>query len=228
MTATFINALAVIAGSFLGLLLKKKITSNFKQIVMLSAGIVTLILALGMALKSPNELVMLFAIILGGFAGYALKIEDRILSLGNKFEKKDNSDGNFGLGFLNASLLFCSGAMSIVGSINAGTTGEMNLILIKSVMDGFMAIVFAANYGIGVMLSAVTIIVYQGFFTLTASFLAPILGDLGIQAIASTGGALLIMISLNLLELKKVKTGNFLPALLFAPIMQIALNYFTT
>lgn len=227
MIATFINAIAVVIGCFVGLLLKKKITPQFKQIVMLSAGIITLILAIDMAVESPNVLIMLFAIIIGGFTGYALKIEDRILSLGNKLDKGEGSDGSFGKGFLNASLLFCSGAMSIVGSINAGTTGEMDLILIKSVMDGFMAVVFAANYGIGVMLAAVSIIIYQGFFTLSASLLAPVLGDIGIQAIASTGGALLIMIALNLLELKEVKTGNFLPALLYAPLMQIGLQLLT-
>ena len=110
--------------------------------------------------------------------------------------------------------------MSIVGSIQAGTSGNWELILIKSVMDGFMAIVFASTYGLGVFASAVTIIIYQGFFTLAGVYIEPILGTEGINAMASTGGLLLIFLALSLLNLKDCRTGNFLPALILAPLMQ--------
>jgi len=223
MIATFINAIAVIIGGIAGLLLKKFIKPSFKEVVMLSAGVTTLIIALGMALEAPSSIANLFSLIIGGFIGFALKIEDRVLSLGSKIEKlggKSSSGGDFAKGFLNSSLLFCTGAMSIVGSISAGTRGEYDLILIKSVMDGFMAIVFASTYGLGVFASAVTIIVYQGFWTLSGSFLEPLLGVNGIAAMASTGGLLLVFLALGLLSLKDCKTGNFLPALIIAPFMQ--------
>ena len=223
MTATFINAFAVILGGLLGLLLKKKISSSFKDIVMMAAGVTTLVLGIDMALEAPSSIANLFALIIGGFIGFALRIEDRVLSLGDRIERlggKKSSGGDFAKGFLNSSLLFCTGAMSIVGSIQAGTSGNWELILIKSVMDGFMAIVFASTYGLGVFASAVTIIIYQGFFTLAGAYIEPILGTEGINAMASTGGLLLIFLALSLLNLKDCRTGNFLPALILAPLMQ--------
>lgn len=222
MIATFINAAAVILGALLGLLLGNRISETFKNIVMLSAGVITLVLGIDMALEAPSAIADLFALVLGGFIGFALDIEGGVLRLGNKVESLGGgvSGGNFGKGFLNASLLFCTGAMSVVGSINAGTSGDYELILIKSVMDGFMAIVFAAAYGSGVFASAITIIVYQGFFTLAGGFIQPLLGDVGVAALSSTGGFLLVLLSLNLLSLKDCHTGNFLPALVLAPIMQ--------
>lgn len=226
MIATVINALAVIIGSALGLFFKSKIKSEFKTIVMTSSGLITLALGLGMAFDSPDTLASLFSLILGGFAGTAMRIEDRVLSLGERFAPKgEGEDMSFGVGFLNSSLLFCSGAMSIVGSIDAGTVGNYDLILIKSVMDGFMAVVFAAAYGKGVFLSAATIIVYQGFFTLAGGFLSPLLGEEGIAIISAVGGYLLVMLALSLLELKKIKTGNFLPALVFAPVLLYLFSY---
>ena len=223
MTATFINAFAVILGGLLGLLLKKKISSSFKDIVMMAAGVTTLVLGIDMALEASSAIANLFALIIGGFIGFALRIEDRVLSLGDRIERlggKKSPGGDFAKGFLNSSLLFCTGAMSIVGSIQAGTSGNWELILIKSVMDGFMAIVFASTYGLGVFASAVTIIIYQGFFTLAGVYIEPILGTEGINAMASTGGLLLIFLALSLLNLKDCRTGNFLPALILAPLMQ--------
>ena len=223
MTATFINAFAVILGGLLGLLLKKKISSSFKDIVMMAAGVTTLVLGIDMALEAPSAIANLFSLIIGGFIGFALRIEDRVLSLGDRIERlggNKSSGGDFAKGFLNSSLLFCTGAMSIVGSIQAGTSGNWELILIKSVMDGFMAIVFASTYGLGVFASAVTIIIYQGFFTLAGVYIEPILGTEGINAMASTGGLLLIFLALSLLNLKDCRTGNFLPALILAPLIQ--------
>ncbi|MCR5731548.1 MAG: DUF554 domain-containing protein [Sphaerochaetaceae bacterium] len=223
MLATFINALAVIIGALFGLFLGKKITESFKTVVMLSAGVTTLVIGIKMALDAPSSIANLFALIIGGFIGFALKIEDGILSLGDKIEKltgKGESGGAFAKGFLNSSLLFCTGAMSIVGSIAAGTRGDYELILIKSIMDGFMAVVFASTYGLGVFASALTIVIYQGFFTLFGGVIEPLLGADGIGAMASTGGLLLIFLALNLLSLRDCKTGNFLPALILAPLMQ--------
>ena len=180
-----------------------------------------------MALGSSNYLALLLALLIGGAIGYLLKIEDGILALGDKLGsmgRKENAEGdtrNFGKGFLTASVLFCSGAMSVVGSIQAGTTGEMTTILIKSVMDGCMAVIFASIYGIGVMFSFLFILVYQGFFTLAGGALEPILGEIGIAELSAGGGILLLMIGFGLLKIKEFKTANFLPALIFAPVFGI-------
>jgi uncharacterized membrane protein YqgA involved in biofilm formation len=114
--------------------------------------------------------------------------------------------------------------MSVVGSIQAGTTGEMTTILIKSVMDGCMAVVFASVYGIGVMFSFLSILVYQGFFTLAGGWLQPLLGEVGINELSAEGGVLLLMIGLGLLNIRKFKTGNFIPALIFAPVLGILVD----
>ena len=186
---------------------------------MLSSGVVTLVLGLQMAFEVPSAIAVLFSLLLGGFTGFALKIEDRIMALGNIIGGSEGGS-DFGKGFLNASLLFCTGSMSIVGAIEAGTTGDYELILIKSIMDGFMAIVFAASYGKGVGASVITIIVYQGFFTLLGGWIEPVLGEAGIAAMSASGGFLLIFLALGLLGIKQIQTGNFLPALVLAPVMQ--------
>lgn len=233
MLATYINALAVIVGSLIGLFLGSRIKDTFKTVVFISAGLVTLVIGFKMALATENFLIMIFALALGGLLGYVIRIEDRILGLGDLIERKtqksqgegaqeaEAQSSRFGVGFLNASLLFCSGSMSVVGSIAAGTSGNYELILIKSVMDGCMAIIFAAAYGPGVMASALVILLYQGFFTLAGSWLEPLLGTSGINELSAVGGLLLIMIGLGLLKIKEFKTGNFLPALVFAPLFAV-------
>lgn len=224
MTATIINAIAVLCGTIIGLILKKNISSSFKNIVMLSSGVVTLVLGLQMAFEVPSAIAVLFSLLLGGFTGFALKIEDRIMALGNVIGGSEGGS-DFGKGFLNASLLFCTGSMSIVGAIEAGTTGDYELILIKSIMDGFMAIVFAASYGKGVGASVITILVYQGFFTLLGGWIEPVLGESGIAAMSAAGGFLLIFLALGLLGIKQIQAGNFLPALVFAPLMQYLYSF---
>ena len=224
MLVTLINSLSVVLGTILGLILKKRLPSSFRTIVMTSSGLVTLVLGLSMAGSANSTLGVLFALIIGGFIGFGLRIEERIEAFGNKFQR-EGEEGSFGLAFLNSSVLFCSGAMSIVGSINAGTTGDGSLILIKSVMDGFMAIVFASTYGKGVILSAFTVLIYQGFFVLAGSAISPILGETGISDLAAAGGYLLLMIGLSLLDIRKTKTANFLPALVFAPVFGWAFSF---
>ena len=218
MLVTLINAIAVIIGASVGLMMKSRVSDKFQSVVMTSSGVITLVLGVGMATTDLSVLALLFSLIIGGFIGSALNLDERIEGLGNRF-RKEGEDSSFGKGFLNASILFCSGAMSIVGSINAGTTGDNSLILIKSVMDGFMAVVFAAAYGRGVLLSSIVVLVYQGFFVLAGSVIAPLLGESGIGYIAASGGYLLIMLSLGLLGIKEIKTAYFLPALVISPFM---------
>ena len=220
MLVTLINSLSVVLGTIQGLILKKRLPSSFRTIVMTSSGLVTLVLGLSMAGSANSTLGVLFALIIGGFIGFGLRIEERIEAFGNKFQK-EGEEGSFGLAFLNSSVLFCSGAMSIVGSINAGTTGDGSLILIKSVMDGFMAIVFAAALGIGTAFSALSVLVYQGALTLLAGLVAPYVHDIMLAELGATGGALIIMIGVNLMGLAKIKTANYLPALVLSVVFVV-------
>lgn len=227
MLAVFINCATVIVGSLAGILVGKHVREGFKEVVFACCGLITIVMGVQMSIATSNALVLLLALLLGGAVGYLLKIEDRVLALGDKLGKATHSDGrtgNFAQGFLTASVLFCSGAMSVVGSIQAGTTGEMTTILIKSVMDGCMAVVFASVYGIGVLFSFLFILVYQGFFTLAGGWLEPLLGEVGINELSAEGGVLLLMIGLGLLNIRKFKTGNFIPALVFAPILGILVD----
>jgi len=219
MLAVFINVAAVILGSAVGLLFGRKISEKLKTLVMTSAGLTTLLIGLQMAWKGHRILYLLLSILIGGLIGYALDIEGGILKFGEALKRlvpgsKDDS-GGFAQGFLAASVLFCVGAMSILGSFQAGAEGKMDIILIKSVMDGCMAVILTGALGVGVGFSAVSILVYQGALTLAAVWVKPWvdLHPLVLSEVSGVGGLMVLMISLNLLELKKIPTGNFLPAL---------------
>ncbi len=221
MLAVLINCGAVIIGSLLGILVGKHLKEGFKEVVFSCSGLVTIVMGIQMSLGSSNFLALLISLLIGGAIGYLLRIEDRVYSVGERLGKAtgNSSTQSFAKGFLTASVLFCSGAMAVVGSIQAGTTGDMTTILIKSVMDGCMAVVFASIYGIGVMFSFIFIFIYQGFFTLAGGWLEPLLGEVGIAELSAAGGVLLLMIGLGLLKIKEFKSANFLPALVFAPIL---------
>ena len=232
MLGVLINCAAVIVGSVVGLLLGKHLKDSFKNLVFTCSGLVTIVMGVDMALKSSNFLALLLSLLIGGGIGYLLRIEDGVLAAGNKLEKALSKNGSgsgemFAHGFMTSSVLFCSGAMSVVGSIQAGTTGDLNTLLIKSVMDGCMAVVFASIYGVGVMFSFLFILVYQGFFVLTGTWIEPALGEVGINAMSAAGGILLLMIGLGLLDIKKFRAANYLPALILAPFLEnLALSVF--
>jgi hypothetical protein len=218
--ATLVNAAAVIAGSLVGLLLRGRLKDTYRAAIQVGAGILTLVVGIQMAMRSTMIVALALSLIVGGILGEWWRIEDGILRLGDTLRRTfkagaDGSDGarNFAYGFLNASLLFCVGAMAIVGSFKAGTEGDYTLIHTKSVLDGAMAIVFTAAQGIGVAFSALTVLVYQGALTLLAGVVKPLVTETLIAEITGVGGALLLMIGINLLGIARLKTANFLPAI---------------
>ncbi len=216
MIATLVNAAAVIVGSLIGLLLHGKIKESFKTVVSIGAGITTVVIGVQMAMASSQIVYLALALILGGILGTWWRIEDGILALGHTLKRtfaRGDGGSDFAFGFLNASVLFCVGAMALVGSFKAGAEGDYSLILTKSVLDGFMSIVFTAAMGIGVAFSAVSILVYQGILTLAAGWLKPLVSDALLKELTGIGGALVLMIALNLLGIAKPKTANFLPSL---------------
>lgn len=253
MIAVFVNCAAVFAGSVLGLVFSRFISEKFTGIIKNGAGTVVLVLGISMSLNPVNIVFLTLAVIAGGLVGSLIDIEGNILKFGewagSRFEKKSpetksgqtggNSSGtsesgvmvkaekgkNFGLAFLNASVLFCVGAMAIVGSVDAGIKGDYTVIYTKSVLDFFMAIVFASIFGGGTLLSVFSILIYQGILTLVASLISPFVTEEIINALSATGGVLLVMIGLGLLSLKDLKTANFLPSLVFIVIFIIAKSY---
>ena len=228
MLAVIINVAAVVAGSLVGLLLIRKNSEKLKTIVLTSAGLVTLLIGLQMAWKGQRILYLLLSILIGGLLGYLWDIEGKILKFGealNRLVPGDREDsGRFARGFLSASVLFCVGAMSILGSFQAGAEGKMDIILVKSVMDGCMAVILTGALGGGVGFSALTILVYQGALTLAAGWVKPWVDvhPLVLSEVSGVGGLMVAMISLNLLDLKKIPTGNFLPALAVVVLFVLA------
>lgn len=192
-----------------------------KNLVLYVAGIVTLIIGFQMGSQTGNIILPLLAAILGGLVGNALRIEEGILALGERLHGllPRTDKRSFASGFLDASVLFCAGAMTIVGSFQSGTLGDHQLIFLKSTLDGFMSVILASTLGIGVMFSALTILVYQGILVFSSNYLAPVIQGRILEEIGATGGIMVIMIGLNLLDLKKIPAANYLPALLIAPLL---------
>lgn len=228
MFGTIINALAVILGSLLGLILRKGIKERYQQIIFAASGVTSLVIGIQMALRTTHLLAFALALIIGGLVGTWINIEGAVMDFGEKLKRRFDrkSEGStFALGFLNASVLYCSGAMAIVGSFKAGTEGDYSILLTKSVLDGFMSIIFAGAMGPGVAFSAITVLVYQGLLTLVSVWVKPFVTDLMLAELTGIGGALVIMIGLGLLDIKKFKTGDFLPALVVTILLVLAFPY---
>jgi uncharacterized membrane protein YqgA involved in biofilm formation len=224
MIATVINALAVLIGFLVGLSLKGKIHDQYEKTVFTALGIFTLVLGFSMAQEPCNALYMVFSLVLGGLLGTWMRIEDRILSFGEWMKHKlpgSMGEGQFSMGFLDATVLFCVGAMTIVGSFKAGIEKDYELLLLKSVMDGSVSVPLAAVMGWGVAFSAVSILIVQGTLTLMSSVVAPYADPAMVDAVSAVGGLLIIMIAINLLNLKKIKTANFTPALVLIILFQL-------
>jgi uncharacterized membrane protein YqgA involved in biofilm formation len=225
MIATVINALAVLIGSLVGLALRGKIHDQYEKTVFTALGIFILVLGVSMAQEPCNALYMVFSLVLGGLLGTWIRIEDRILSFGEWMKNKlpgSMGQGQFSMGFLDATVLFCVGAMTIVGSFKAGIEKDYQLLLLKSVMDGSISVLLAAVMGWGVAFSALSVLLVQGVLTLMSSVVAPYADQAMIDAVSAVGGLLIVMIGINLLELKKIRTANFTPALVLIILFQLA------
>lgn len=227
MLATLINAAAIILGSLLGLLLRRGLPKKLESAVFAAAGISTLVIGMQMAFKTSHLLALTLSLIIGGLAGAAMDIEGAVLKLGERLKTRFARDGdeNFAYGFLSSSVLYCAGAMAIVGSFKAGTEGDFSILLTKSALDGFMSIFFASALGPGVAFSALPVLLYQGILTAASVWIKPFVSDLMLAEVTGVGGALVIMIGINLLDLRKLKTGDFLPALVVMVLLVLAMPY---
>ena len=222
MLAVFVNVLTVIIGSILGLLFRKRLKEEHTKTIVACMGICTMVIGISGAIGTSNILIVLACLVVGTVLGELLKLEARLDGLGERLKKKvsKNGDSRFTEGFVTASLLFCIGSMSIMGSFEAGLQGNYDIIFTKSLMDGIMAITFSATMGIGVAFSALTILVYQGGLTLLAGVIAPLLTDPIITEMSAVGGVMLIATGMNIVGLTKerIRVGNMLPALIFPAV----------
>jgi uncharacterized membrane protein YqgA involved in biofilm formation len=234
MTGTFLNIATVILGSILGLIFGARIPDKLKSTVIAGMGLFTAAMGLQMFLSTENPLIVLGALLIGTLLGEWWRIEDGLHRLGEFLEQRfsgeeDDGSNRFVRGFLTASLLFCVGPMTILGSIQDGLTGDYNLLAVKSVLDGFASIAFASTLGIGVAFSAIIILVYQGGISLLAGQLDAIVTPSMMNELTATGGVILIGLALSsLLEIKKIRVGNMLPGLAVAPLIVWVISLFQT
>ena len=236
-TGTLINVVTVLIGGTLGTLLGARFPEKIRETVMHGLGLLTLVIGVHLSLETENILIVLGSLLLGGIAGELLGIEWGINQMGRWLERKtsrndegaadaENSpkgtqDGStpFSYAFLTASLVFCVGPMTIIGSIQDGLAGDYTLLAIKSTMDGFASLAFASTLGPGVIFSALTVLIYQGGLTLGAGWADAVLTDPMVAEMTATGGVLMLALGLGLLKIKEIRTGNLLPALVVAPII---------
>jgi|WetSurMetagenome_2_1015567.scaffolds.fasta_scaffold18528_3 uncharacterized protein len=237
MIGTFINVAAILIGGSLGLLFGGRLPERLKTTVIAGMGLFTAVTGIKMFLETQNSLVVLGSLVIGALLGEWWKIEDGLQRLGEILEKRFNRPnvengklnpyGDFVRGFMVASLLFCIGPIAILGSIQAGLTGDYNLLVIKSVLDGFASMAFASTLGVGVLFSAAMILIYQGAITLLAAQLNALVSKPMMAEMTATGGVLLLGIAISsLLEIKKIRVGNFLPALVIAPLIVWIISLF--
>jgi uncharacterized membrane protein YqgA involved in biofilm formation len=244
MTGTWINIATVLAGGGLGLLFGAYLPERARKTVIAGLGLFTAAIGLKMFNQSENEIIVLGSILVGGLLGEWGRIEDRLRGLGALLEKRftrnpgtlDDLEADRGKtpmtsrfiqGFLTASLVFCVGPMTILGSIHDGLTGDYSLLAIKSVLDGFASLAFASTLGIGVLFSSLVILVYQGGLSLLAAQAEALVTQAMMNEMTATGGVILVGIAVSsLLELKPIRVGNFLPALFIAPVIVAILNAF--
>ena len=226
MLGTLVNVIAIICGSLLGLLFRKGIPDNYKEIIMSGIGLSVILIGVKSALSSDQLLIVIFSVIIGAAIGEFLRIEAKLEALGTYFERglasKSSDTGSFARGFVTASLVFCVGSMAIVGALESGLTGNHQTLFAKSILDGVTSLIFASSLGVGVLFSSIPVLLYQGAITLTAVFMKNFLVAETISQMTSVGGLLILAIGLNLLGITKIRVGNLLPGI-FLPLLYFAI-----
>ena len=221
MLGVTVNALAVIVGGLLGLLVKKGVPQRYSDAIMKGLGLCVLYIAIDGALEGTNVLVLIISVAIGAVVGTFLKLDEGIHTIGDKLEQKfksGDSKSTFAEGFVTASLLFCVGAMAVVGSLDAGLTGDNSTLYTKALLDGIMSIVFASTLGVGVLFSGVLVFIYQGTIALLSGAIQPFLTDYSIAEMTCVGSVLMIAVATNMIGITKIKVMNLVPAI-FIPII---------
>lgn len=217
MIGTIVNTAAIIIGAAFGLLFRKGIPERIRSTIMQGIGLAVLLVGLSMAIKTNNILAVILSLVIGGLAGELLNIEGGLARIGQWLESKiGGTTGEVGRAFVTTSLIYCVGAMAIMGSIEDGLNNNPQILFAKSALDGISAVVFASTMGIGVAFSAIPVLLYQGSITLTASLAKDFLNPAAVAEMTAVGGLLIVGIAMNILGIKEIKVGNLLPAIFFA------------
>jgi uncharacterized membrane protein YqgA involved in biofilm formation len=220
MTGTLINAGAVIVGSSIGIVVGTRLPRKITEIVFQGIGLFTILIGIRMAIETSNFLLMILSIVTGSVIGESMDIENLAIRLCDSLKKRVKSKNEkFSEGMTTAFLLFCIGSMTILGAIEEGLGGKPDLLMAKSVLDGFASIGLAAALGVGVMFSVIPLLIYQGGITLFSSFLQGIFPVTVVGEMSAVGGLLLIGLGINILEIKKLRILNMIPALAVVAIL---------
>jgi uncharacterized protein len=228
MLGTIANVTAIIIGSLFGFLLRGGISDRFNDTIMKGLALCVIIIGISGAIKSDNILLLILSVAIGAVIGEAIDLDGRLQKFGDEIEAKfKGRGGKVSQGFVTSSLLFCVGAMSIVGSLESGLTGNYKILFAKSILDGVVSIVLASSLGIGVLLSAFSVLIYQGTITFASSLLKDVLVEAVRINMTAAGSLLIVGIGLNMLGTAKIKVANLLPAVLIPILYQLAMNIFT-
>lgn len=223
MLGVLVNVATVLIGSTIGLVFKKGISKKYSDAVMTGIGLCTVFIGISGMLKGQNVLVAIISMVLGALVGTALDIDGKLNSVGDILQRKmkKTADGKVSVaeGFVTASLLFCVGAMTIIGSLEAGLKGDNTTLFTKSILDLFSSMMLSASLGIGVMCAALFVLVFQGGLVLLSGLLESVLNEAAIAEITCVGSLMIFALGLNLIGITKIKVANYFPALIFAPVV---------
>ena len=233
---TLVNVATIIVGSALGLLLRRGLPDNLRQIIFQAIGLSTLVIGMlnAFAVAEPvpdagaaprHLMVLIFSMLLGGLIGEAWRLEDRLTSMGEWLKRRLGADSErFSEGMVTAFLIYCIGPMTIVGALNEGTAGDSTLLYAKAILDGFMSIALVSTFGIGVAFSVVPLLVFQVAITLLGRLAGDSLGDVVVNQLTAVGGVMILGLGINILEIKKLRISNLLPALVVVVILTLMFN----
>ena len=217
MISTIVNALVVIIGSLIGIAFRSKVSKRYSKTITQGLGLCVIVIGVSTAMETANMISLIVCVSVGSLIGTWIDIERRLEAMGDYLQTrfaKGDENGTFAKGFVTASLMFCVGAMTIVGCMDAGLNGDHSTIYAKAVLDFITSIFFAGTYGIGVMASAATVLLYQGAIVVLSGIVEPILTTAVITEMSAVGGVLIIGVGMNVLRREHTFVGNMLPAIL--------------
>lgn len=213
MLGTIVNALGIVLGGLIGLFMHKALSESLSTTILQGVGLVCALIGLQMAIGTPSILLVLISVVIGGVLGERISIHDHLESFGKRLEQRF-AGHRISAGFVTGTILYCSGSMSILGSLKSGLEGVHDILYLKAIIDFVISIILGASLGVGIVLSAVSVFLYQGAITLFARFISPYMTPEIISDLTAVGGIVLLTIAVNFFVPNKVKTANFLPALL--------------
>lgn len=220
MIGVLINTAAVLAGGLLGLLFRKALPERWSGNILKVLGLSTAVIGIQEALNGAPILLVILSLVLGTLLGTALKLQSRVEALGKWVEKRGSADGStLAKGFVTASLLFCVGAMAVTGPLQSALQGDHSVLIVKAILDGISAMMFASALGRGVLLSALPVFVLEGAVALGAGLMQPVLTDGAVATLVCVGSVMILAIGLNLTGISSFPVADFVPALLFAPLL---------